>query len=280
MLKLMPPVMQPAVDLVVPVYNEAPTLERQITVLRRFLDRELPFPGQITIADNASTDQTLAIARQLEGRLSQVRVIHLDQKGRGRALRAAWSASDCELLAYTDVDLSTDLHALAPLLAGIASGHCELAIGSRLAPWARVSRSRRREVVSRAYNLILRATLRARFSDAQCGFKAIRADVARALLPAVRDQNWFFDTELLILAQRHGLRIGEVAVDWVEDPDSRVDVTRTALEDLRGVARLLARAVPNRHVELELENARLKWLDRGAGTPAPSPVADHLPGAA
>ncbi|HWD64680.1 MAG TPA: dolichyl-phosphate beta-glucosyltransferase [Solirubrobacteraceae bacterium] len=272
--------MLPSVDVVVPVYNEAPTLQRQLAILHGFLDRGLPFTWQITIADNASTDQTLAIGRRLAQTLPRVRVIHLEQKGRGRALRAAWSSSTCELLAYTDVDLSTDLRALLPLLAGVASGHCELAIGSRLAPSARVTRSPRREFISRAYNLILRRTLSAGFSDAQCGFKVIRADVARALLPAVRDQNWFFDTELLILAQRHGLRIGEVAVDWVEDPDSRVHVTRTALEDLRGVARLRLRPIPDRHIELELENARLQWVDRGARTPSPSPVPDHLPGAA
>ncbi len=137
-----------------------------------------------------------------------------------------------------DVDLSTDLNALLPLFAPLASGHSDLAIGSRLAPASRIIRGRRRDLISRTYNRLLHLALRARFSDAQCGFKAARADVARQLLPRVRDEGWFFDTELLILAQRRGLRIFEVPVDWVDDPDSRVDVVSTAVDDLKGVARL------------------------------------------
>ena len=123
-----------------------------------------------------------------------------------------------------DVDLSTDLAALLPLVAPLLSGHSDLAIGSRLARGARVVRGAKREFISRCYNLILRASLAARFTDAQCGFKAIRADVAARLLPLVQDTGWFFDTELLVLAQRAGLRIHEVPVDWVDDPDSRVDI--------------------------------------------------------
>ena len=270
----------PSVDIVVPVYNEAPTLERQIRILHTFLDRELPHPWLITVADNASTDRTLQIACELSRSLPRVRVMHLDEKGRGRALRAAWCSSSADVLAYTDVDLSTDLRALRPLLEEITSGRSELAIGSRLAAGSNVTRSPRRELISRTYNLILRRVLRARFSDAQCGFKAIRADIAGALLPAVQDQNWFFDTELLVLAERHRLHIHEVAVEWVEDSDSRVNVVATAVEDLRGVARLLRSSVPDRHVELELEHGRLQGLRRGAGAAAPGPVAHHIPGAA
>ena len=137
-----------------------------------------------------------------------------------------------------DVDLSTDLDALLPLLAPLLSGHSDVAIGTRLHRDARVERSRRRELISRAYNRLLHVVLRARFSDAQCGFKAIRADAAADLLPLIRDEEWFFDSELLVLAQRRRLRIHEVPVDWVEDGDSRVEIMPTALADLRGVARL------------------------------------------
>ena len=138
-----------------------------------------------------------------------------------------------------DVDLSTDLAALLPLVAPLISGHSDVAIGTRLSRGSRVVRGPKREIISRCYNLILRSTLAARFSDAQCGFKAIRADVAHALLPHVEDTGWFFDTELLVLAERSGLRIHEVPVDWVDDPDSRVDIVSTAVADLKGVARLL-----------------------------------------
>jgi putative flippase GtrA len=163
----------------------------------------------------------------------------LRRKGRGRALRSAWTASDARVVAYMDVDLSTDLRALLPLVAPLLSGHSDLAIGSRLAHGARVVRGPKRELISRAYNRILHTVLRARFSDAQCGFKAVRRDALDGLLGDVRDEGWFFDTELLVLAQRRGLRIHEVPVDWVDDPDSRVDIVPTALTDLRGVARLL-----------------------------------------
>ena len=228
------------VEIVVPTYNEESALDVSVRRLHGFLHDNLPFSWQITIADNASTDRTLEIARRLADELGGVNVLHLAQKGRGRALRAAWSASDARVLAYMDVDLSTDLSALLPLLAPLISGHSEIAIGTRLGRGARVTRSPKRELISRAYNLILRAAMGARFSDAQCGFKAIRADAARQLLPRVRDEAWFFDTELLVLAQRERMRIHEVAVDWVEDPDSRVAIVSTAAADLRGVARLMA----------------------------------------
>ena len=151
-----------------------------------------------------------------------------------------WTASDAPVLAYMDVDLSTDLNALLPLVAPLISGHSDLAIGSRLSRSSRVVRGAKRELISRAYNLILRGSLAARFSDAQCGFKAIRAEAARELLPLVEDTSWFFDTELLVLAERAGMRIHEVPVDWIDDPDSRVDIVATALADLRGIVRVRA----------------------------------------
>ena len=236
------PAARPLVEIVVPVYNEQAALAGSIRRLHDVLAAELPFAWRITIADNASTDETPALAAALAADLPGVEVLRLALKGRGRAVRTAWLRSDADVLCYMDVDLSTDLRALLPLLAPLVSGHSDVAIGTRLAPGARVVRGARRELISRSYNRLLHLALRTRFSDAQCGFKAIRADVARELIPAVRDEAWFFDTELLVLAQRRGLRIHEVAVDWVDDPDSRVDVLRTALDDLKGVARLLAGA--------------------------------------
>jgi glycosyltransferase involved in cell wall biosynthesis len=230
----------PSVEVVVPVFNEQAALERSVRRLHRFMTAELPFSWRIVIADNASTDATPAIARTLAAELPGVEVLSLDRKGRGLALREAWSRSDARVLCYMDVDLSTDLRGLLPLVAPLLSGHSDLAIGTRLARSARVVRGPKRELISRGYNRLLRTVLRARFSDAQCGFKAVTASAARRLLDDVRDDGWFFDTELLVLAQRRGLRIHEVPVDWVDDPDSRVDIVRTAIEDLRGVARLAA----------------------------------------
>jgi putative flippase GtrA len=229
----------PDVDIVVPVYNEVDQIESSVRALHSFVDREFPFSARITIADNASTDGTWDKAAGLATALAGVRAIHLDEKGRGRALRAAWSASDAAVVAYLDVDLSTGLDALLPLVAPLVSGHSDIAIGTRLAPGARVVRGPVREIISRSYNSLLHLTLRGRFSDAQCGFKALRRDVAIRLLPLVQDEEWFFDTELLVVAERIGLRIHEVPVDWVDDPDSRVDIARTIRDDLRGVWRML-----------------------------------------
>lgn len=228
----------PVLDIVIPVHNEQHTVAASVRRLHHHLVQTFPYPFRITVADNASTDATAAVASGLVDELPGVALVELPQKGRGRALKQVWSASDAPILAYMDVDLSTDLDALWPLVAPLMSGHSDVAIGSRLARGARVVRGARREVISRCYNLVLRGALGARFTDAQCGFKAIRADVAAELLPMVEDHTWFFDTELLVLAQRCGLRIHEVPVDWFDDPDSRVDVVATALDDLRGVVRL------------------------------------------
>jgi len=228
----------PHVDIVVPVRNEERDLAPSVRRLVAYLRESFPFSARITIADNGSTDATWAIACRLARELPEVRAVHMDLPGRGRALRAIWSQSEAEVLAYMDVDLSTDLNALLPLVAPLLSGHSDLAIGTRLARGSRVIRGPKRELISRGYNLLLRTLMGARFSDAQCGFKAIRRDQARALLPLTRDTGWFFDTELLVLAERAGLRIHEVPVDWIDDLDSRVDIIATALADLRGMARL------------------------------------------
>jgi len=226
------------VDIVVPVRNEERDLAPSIRRLAAYLRESFPFTARITIADNGSTDGTWAIASDLARELGGVRAVHMDLPGRGRALRTIWSQSDAEVLAYMDVDLSTDLNALLPLVAPLLSGHSDLAIGSRLARGSRVVRGTKRELISRSYNVLLRTFMGARFSDAQCGFKAIRRGQARALLPLTQDTGWFFDTELLVLAERAGLRIHEIPVDWVDDLDSRVDIIATALADLRGMVRL------------------------------------------
>lgn len=232
------PVGNPVLDVVIPVYNEELSLEASVRTVHDYLVRHFAYPFRITVADNASVDGTLGKAQALAQQLPAVRVVHLERKGRGRALKQVWSESDAAVLAYMDVDLSTDLSALAPLVGALMSGHSDLAIGSRLAHGANVVRGPKRELISRSYNFILRGALGARFTDAQCGFKAIRADVAHELLPMVQDPTWFFDTELLVLAERAGLRIHEVPVDWYDDPDSRVDIISTAKDDLAGVWRM------------------------------------------
>ncbi|WP_354528682.1 bifunctional glycosyltransferase family 2/GtrA family protein [Nakamurella sp. UYEF19] len=251
-------------DVVIPVYNEQDDLGQAVRRLHTYLSTSLPYSFRITIADNASTDATPRIADELADHYEEVGVLHLTQKGRGRALKAAWTQSEAGVLAYMDVDLSTDLAALLPLIAPLLTGHSDLAIGSRLARGSRVVRGSKREFISRSYNQILRRTLSAHFSDAQCGFKAIRADVARQLLPLVQDDGWFFDTEMLVLAERSGLRIHEVPVDWVDDPNSSVDIVATAMTDLKGVWRV-GRALASGSLPLAQVRAQ---LGRGSIEPA------------
>jgi glycosyltransferase involved in cell wall biosynthesis len=227
-----------SVDIVVPVHNEAATVGANIELLLAYLHREYPFAFRVVVVDNASTDATFDVVLALAELHEAVTVVHLERKGRGLALREAWLRSDADVVAYMDVDLSTNLESLLPLVAPILSGHSELAIGTRLVHQAHVRRRLKREILSRGYNALVHLLFRANFSDAQCGFKAIRADVARRLLPSVADDGWFFDTELLLLAERNGLRIHEVPVDWIEDLDSRVDLLPTIESDLRGLWRV------------------------------------------
>ncbi|UYY83723.1 bifunctional glycosyltransferase family 2/GtrA family protein (plasmid) [Arthrobacter sp. YA7-1] len=229
-----------ALEIIVPVFNESAILERSIHRLAGYLSRELMYSWKITIADNASTDATASISRKLADEIPNVSYRRLETKGRGFALRDAWTASEAKVLAYVDVDLSTDLAALPPLIAPLLSGHSDVSIGTRLGRSSRVVRGPKREFISRSYNLLLKGTMQVRFSDAQCGFKAVRADVAHRLLPYVKDNCWFFDTELLILAERAGLRIHEIPVDWIDDPDSRVDIRQTAIDDIKGLLRVAA----------------------------------------
>ena len=226
------------VEIVVPVYNKAAGLDASIRCVHEYLEDHFPLPWLLTIADNASTDATWGIACRLVRDLDGVQALHLVEKGRGRALRAAWSASPAPVVAYMDVDLSTDLDALLPLVAPLVSGHGDVAIGTRLAAGARAVRGPRRELISRTYSSLLEVVLRSRGSDAKCGVRAIRTDIARALLPKVEDDGWFFDVELLVLAEHEGLRIHGVPVDWVDDPDTRVDIVHTTTTDLKGIWRL------------------------------------------
>ena len=255
---------RPQVEIVVPVRDEEHDLAPSIRRLCAYLRDRFPFTARVTIADNGSSDGTWAVATALCREFVEVGAVHLTQPGRGRALRTVWSASMADVLAYMDVDLSTDLNALLPLVAPLLSGHSDLAIGTRLARGARVIRGPRREVISRGYNLLLHASLGTGFSDAQCGFKAIRREQARVLLPLTEDTGWFFDTELLVLAERAGLRIHEVPVDWIDDADSRVDVLATALADLRGIVRLGSGLLRG---TIKVPELRAGFRSGGRGTP-------------
>ena len=226
------------VDVVVPVYNEERVLESTVDTLRKFLHERCPYQWRIVIADNASVDSTLEIAKRLSSQHPDVTVVHLDQKGRGRALRRAWTDSDADIVSYMDVDLSTDLEAFVPLVDALAREGYHIAIGSRLKTGAKVQRQPKREIISRCYNLLIKLMFRSVFSDAQCGFKALARKAVDELVPIVKDQGWFFDSELLLRAEQKGYSIYEVPVAWVDDPDSRVNIVETAWGDLKGLFRV------------------------------------------
>lgn len=263
----------PVLDVTIPVFNEERDLEECLRRLHAYLRGAFPHTFRITVVDNASTDGTLMAAERVARELREVSVVHLEEKGRGNALRQVWLASPSPVLAYMDVNLSTDLAALGPLLAPLISGHSDLAIGTRLTRNSRVVRGPKREFISRSYNFLLQSLMGAHFSDAQCGFKAIRADIAQQILPHTVDNAWFFDTELLVLAEKCGLRVHEVPVDWTDDPDSTVDIVQTAIADVRGMARLGKDMVSGRIPVAELRAA----LARGP-LPAASRGQEQSPG--
>ena len=233
-----------SVDVVLPVYNEERDLPRTVATLVNYLPEHIPFRWRIVIVDNGSTDATLRVARELADTQSEIIWIHLDQKGRGRALKQAWLDSDADVLTYMDIDLSTDLGYFLPLVNSVITQDYDIAIGSRLAPQSKTRRSIKREMFSRGYNLLIRILFRCRFRDAQCGFKAIKSSAAQSLLPYIRDNQWFFDTELLLTAEKRGFRINEIPVAWQEDPDSRVKVLRTIVQDISGLLRLRFGGIP------------------------------------
>jgi glycosyltransferase involved in cell wall biosynthesis len=226
------------VDVVIPVYNEEQVLERSITILREFLQERRACRWRIVIADNASVDKTLEVAKRLASLYPEVNYIHLDQKGRGRALRRAWLESEADIVSYMDVDLSTNLEAFPPLIDGLIKEEHHIAIGSRLKEGAQVQRQLKREVISRCYNLLMKLMFWNRFSDAQCGFKALTRKAVEDLVPIVKDQGWFFDSELLLRAEQKGYQIYEVPVNWIDDLDSRVNIVQTAWGDLKGLIRV------------------------------------------
>jgi glycosyltransferase involved in cell wall biosynthesis len=226
-----------SVDVVIPVYNEEAVLARSVATLRDYLGGSVSFPWRIVIADNGSIDGTLEVAKRLAEQYGDVEYIQLEQKGRGRALRKAWLESDADIVSYMDVDLSTGLDAFPELIRSLEEGY-DIAIGSRLMKESRITRSLKREITSRGYNLMIKALFRVSFTDAQCGFKAVKREAVQVLVPLIKDQAWFFDTELLLLAGLKGYRIKDIPVEWVEDTDTRVRVASTAWEDIKGLLRV------------------------------------------
>ena len=235
--------MRSTVDIAIPVYNEEKDLPRSIDILSKFLRDNLENPWHIIIADNGSTDNTLSVAEMLSNKYTGVSCVHIPQKGRGRALSQVWLQSTADIVSYMDVDLSTELIHLPQLVNAIEEGS-HIAIGSRLIKGSKVKRPFKREFISRSYGTLIRAMFFTPFKDAQCGFKALSRGAVNVLVPLVKNSNWFFDSELLIIAASRGFRIKEIPVNWEDDPDSRVRILPTAWEDIKGLVRLRFGGIP------------------------------------
>ena len=235
--------MAASVDVVVPVYNEEDALPGSIDRLTGFLNANLSNPWRVIIADNASIDNTRPVSEELCRQYPGVSYFYLPQKGRGRALRATWLASEADLVSYMDVDLSTDLAHFPQLVQALESGS-HVAVGSRLSRDSQVTRGFKREFISRSYNLLIKSMFFTPFPDAQCGFKALTRATAQAIIPHIENNNWFFDTELLIIAAKRGYRISSIPVKWDDDPTSTVNITGTATEDIKGLLRLRFGGIP------------------------------------
>jgi glycosyltransferase involved in cell wall biosynthesis len=231
------------VDITIPVYNEEAALPGTILKLTEFLKGNMSNPWQIVIADNASTDDTRAVSEALCERHAGVNYLRIPLKGRGRALRTAWLDSRADIVSYMDADLSTDLSHFPQLIQSLEAGN-HIAVGSRLSKGSQVNRGFKREFISRGYNLLINAMFFTGLPDAQCGFKALTRATAEAIVPSIKNNNWFFDTELLIIAAKRGFNIAPVPVKWDDDPTSTVNVVGTAMEDVKGLLRLRFGGVP------------------------------------
>lgn len=240
------------VDVVIPVLNEAHVLERSVATVRGFLGENLAYDWKIVIVDNGSTDGTYEVAQNLVHKFEDVKFVHLEEKGRGRALREAWQTSTSDVVLYTDVDLSTELAALPKLVKALVEEGYDIAIGSRLAKESMTKRSFKREITSQVYNRFVKCILFTKFTDAQCGFKAVTREVVKRVVPQIKDQGWFFDTELLVLGEKQGYKIKDIPVVWIEDDDSRVKIVPTALKNIKGVFRLRWHLTKNRLEKLKI----------------------------
>lgn len=227
------------VEIVIPIYNEEEELDGSIRKLYSYGRSKLSsYDWHITIADNASTDNSPQIAERLIKSRSNIGYLCLKEKGRGRAVKKAWKESSADILIYMDVDLSTDLNSLSPLIKSLESKY-DIAIGSRLLANSRVlNRPLKREILSRVYNILIKLFFQIHFSDAQCGFKGVNKTVKRDLLPLIKDNAWFFDSELLIVGEKLGYKIYEEPVKWIDNPGSTVRVLPTVSGDLSGLWRL------------------------------------------
>ncbi len=228
-----------SVEIIIPVLNEEEILEENVTMLHRFLSKKCVIPWQITIFSNGSTDKTVEIGTRLSKRFSRVNFRHIPEKGKAKTYKLAWPSSKASIVGFMDADMSTELDAFPKCMDAIMNNKADIVIGDRLSSDAMIERSLKREILSRGYNTLLRSLfLRTHIVDAHCGFKFLKKSVACALLPHIKDECWFFDTELLMLAEQTGHRIEQVPVLWIERKASKVKIMRVMTDYVFNLVKL------------------------------------------
>lgn len=260
------------VEITIPVLNEEATLAKNVAAARAAIDRLFAEPDLVglAIADNGSTDRTQAIALELERSMPGLRYLRLPRPGVGAALKQSWLSSEADIVGYMDLDLATDVKHLPQAVGAIKAG-ASVCYGSRLHPSSTViGRKLQRTLVSHAFNIVLKTWLGARFSDGMCGFKFLKRSALPQLMArgAVSD-GWFFSTELLLAAERLGLPVHELPVEWTDDPDSRVRMVKLTLQYLRAMRVFRARdLVTAFDAEQSFAGQRLVDEDNGKLRPA------------
>jgi uncharacterized membrane protein YbhN (UPF0104 family) len=217
------------VSVVLPAYNEANRIEDTVKVVKDTLEK-LDYGYEIIIAEDGSTDGTDEIAKRLSSRDPRIVHLHSDNRlGRGKALTNAMEIAKGDVVVYLDVDLSTDMDHLKELIDAVAKEGYDIATGSRLLKDSQTERPFKRDFASKVYNFLVRLMLGSKLRDHQCGFKAFKRSSVLKLLRDVKDNHWFWDTEVLVLAQRKGLRVKEIPVKWKQSGETKVKFTKDVL---------------------------------------------------
>jgi len=203
--------------IVLPIYNEEKMIGSAIERVIDYMQKHLAsYQWQLVIADNASTDRTMEIVKDKADRYPQLKYFHLPQAGKGGAIKQAWLRYPARINIFMDADLSTNLRHLPELIRPLEEKKCDLVIGSRLQRESKTKRTLFRSLLSRIYNLLFKILFRIKITDAQCGFKAVSRQVVETIIPRLKDNQWFFDSELIISTYQHGLTVKEIPVSWKE----------------------------------------------------------------
>jgi glycosyltransferase involved in cell wall biosynthesis len=214
--------------LTVPAYNEENILEKNVNLILKYMGANFN-NFKIVIANNGSTDKTNDIAKKLAKDNNEILLITTKKRGKGLAIKNSWLKFDADIYAYMDADLSTSLRDFSKLINAIKEGN-DISIGSRYLKKSVVKRGLNRAIFSKLYNQLLALLFKTNVKDMQCGFKAVNEDIIKKHIPRIKDDSWFFDTELVIMAENQGYTIKEIPVSWKSNPESKLKIIKVGFE--------------------------------------------------